>query len=97
MNFLGYKGSESVGLNELNRAAFELNAGFTSKLAQLLLIYYWVYAKPHGENIPDDLSLCKKLVEAELELFPEVSFFSHKVNQSKHFSSPHHLLIRCMP
>lgn len=74
MNFLGYKGTESVGLNELNRVAFEMKAGFTSKLAQLLLIYYWVYAKPHGENIPDDLSLCKKLVEAELELFPEVRY-----------------------
>lgn len=72
MNFLGYKGTESVGLNEMNRVAFELDAGFTSKMTQLLLIYYWVYAKPHGENIPDDLSLCKKLVEAELKLFPEV-------------------------
>ena len=72
MNFLGYKGTESVGLNEMNRVAFEINAGFTSKMTQLLLIYYWVYAKPHGENIPDDLSLCKKLIEAELKLFPEV-------------------------
>lgn len=71
MNFLGYQGTESVGLNELNRVAFEMPAGFTSKMSQLLLIYYWVYAKPHGENIPDDLSLCKQLVEAELKLFPQ--------------------------
>ena len=73
MNFLGYKGSESVGLTEVNKAAFEIDAGFTSKLAQLFLIYYWVYAKPHVENIPGDLSLCKQLVVAELELFPNVS------------------------
>lgn len=71
MSMLGYKGTESVGLNEMNKVAFEMNAGFTSKLAQLMLIYYWVYAKPHGENIPNDLSLCQKLVEAELELFPK--------------------------
>lgn len=72
MNFLGYKGTESIGLNEMNRVAFELNGGFMTKLAQLALIYYWVYGKPHGENIPDDLSLCKQLINAELEIFPQV-------------------------
>lgn len=73
MNFLGYKGTESIGLNEMNRVAFELNGGFMTKLAQLALIYYWVYGKPHGENIPDDLSLCKQLINAELEIFPQVN------------------------
>lgn len=82
MNFLGYQGTESVGLNELNRVAFEMPAGFTSKMSQLLLIYYWVYAKPHGENIPDDLSLCKQLVEAELKLFPQVKIKKFKAFES---------------
>nr|XP_027205602.1 tetratricopeptide repeat protein 39C-like [Dermatophagoides pteronyssinus] len=71
MNFLGYKGTETIGLNEMNRVAFDLNAGYWTKMAQLTLIYYWVYGKPHGENVPDDLSLCKKLIEAELQMFPQ--------------------------
>lgn len=74
MNFLGYKGTETIGLNEMNRVAFDLNAGYWTKMAQLTLIYYWVYGKPHGENVPDDLSLCKKLIEAELQMFPQVCF-----------------------
>lgn len=74
MNFLGYKGEESIGLNFFNKVAFEMNAGFTTKQAQLTLIFYWVYAKPHAENIPEDLSTCKQLVEAELQIFPQVSF-----------------------
>lgn len=72
MNFLGYKGSESIGLNEMNKVAFEMNAGFMSKIAQLALIYYWVYGKPHGENVPSDLSLCKQMIEAELKIYPKV-------------------------
>ncbi|KAI7692649.1 Tetratricopeptide repeat protein 39A, partial [Sarcoptes scabiei] len=71
MNFLGYKGSESIGLNEMNKVAFEMNAGFMSKIAQLALIYYWVYGKPHGENVPSDLSLCKQMIEAELKIYPK--------------------------
>lgn len=72
MNFLGYKSNESAGLNAINEIAFKTNSGFVSKVAQLVLIYYWVYAKPHGENIPDDLSLCKHLIDTELQLYPKV-------------------------
>jgi len=68
---LGYKGVRSIGFEEINKAAFEL-PGISSKLAQFVLLTYWLYAEPHGCLGPKDLTLCRQVIDKELKKFPNV-------------------------
>src|SRR5262249_53600977 len=47
VNFLGYKGVESRAFEELSKTAFEL-PGICSRIAQIIILFYWIYGQPHA-------------------------------------------------
>ena len=71
INFLGYRGKESIGFEEINKTAFQL-PGVGSELARAFLVAYWLVALPHGALGPRNLDLCEKIMNKELENYPNV-------------------------
>ncbi|CAG2182075.1 unnamed protein product, partial [Oppiella nova] len=86
INILGYKGQESVGLEELNKAAFEL-PGMNSRFARMFFIAYWLYGKSHGGlGLKKDLQMCEGIIKKELEDHPKAIVylgFQAKLEQVK--------------
>ncbi|CAG2119722.1 unnamed protein product, partial [Medioppia subpectinata] len=71
INILGYKGQESVGLEELNKAAFEL-PGMNARFARTFFIVYWLYGKSHGGlGLNKDMKHCEEVIRKELGEHPK--------------------------
>ncbi|CAG2183713.1 unnamed protein product, partial [Oppiella nova] len=72
VNFLGYKGVESRAFQELSRTAFEL-PGISSRIAQIVLLFYWIAGQPHGCLGPKEQSLAfsEQIIDKELKRFPK--------------------------
>ncbi|XP_054160184.1 tetratricopeptide repeat protein 39A-like [Oppia nitens] len=70
VNFLGYKGVESRALQELTKTAFEL-PGLSARIAQVVLLVYWIVGQSHGCLGPKDLTLSQQIIDKELKRFPK--------------------------
>ncbi|XP_054155073.1 tetratricopeptide repeat protein 39A-like [Oppia nitens] len=70
INFVGIKGQESVGMEDLNKAAFEL-PGINSRFARMFFIGYWLYGQPHGGLGPKNLTDCEAIIKKEMDEYPK--------------------------
>ncbi|CAG2116121.1 unnamed protein product [Medioppia subpectinata] len=101
VNFLGYKGVESRAFQELSRTAFEL-PGISSRIAQVVLLFYWIAGQPHACLGPKESSLAfsQQIIDKELKRFPKSLLYrlaQAKLAQiSGHIDEAIHLFKDCL-
>ncbi|CAG2101645.1 unnamed protein product, partial [Medioppia subpectinata] len=81
INLIGVAGVESVGFDQLNKAAFMTN-NVNSQVAKMILIFYWSYLEPVMDIKPKHVDICGQVLDNSIDINAKLAQISGRIDES---------------